>query len=177
MFPLLQNCSDDQTDASKQCTLACHSDQESSILLNCQNSLRIHVFVLCVLLVEEEASESLHSVVELISPKSLSHLLHEVVWPASIHLTMLIFVCFNVLKSLSESCGVEEWVQGVSGCAQHVHFPWNDSSVLFPSQVLVELSLRQILQSLLLLVLSCDKLILQVFQISSALQTNKDTLN
>ena len=120
MFLLHKNYSDYQTDSSKKCTLACHSHKESCILLNCQNCLRIHVFVLCVLLVEEEASESLHSIVELVSPKSLSHLLHKEVWPASVHLTMLIFVSFNVLKSLSESSSVEEWVQGISGGAQQV---------------------------------------------------------
>lgn len=59
--------------------------------------------VLLELLVDQEGSEPFNSDVEFVCVHMSTQSLEEVVWPASVHLAMLIPIRFNILKSLHQS--------------------------------------------------------------------------
>jgi hypothetical protein len=77
--------------------------------------------------------------------------------------TVHILVVLNSIKSVLESIGVEQGVQGVSAGREHTSRSLRHTRVLLLGQVVVVLGDRELLVAIAGFVLAGDKLLLQVF--------------
>ena len=151
--------SDEHAKGSESSGLSSSSDQVLGILVQSRDSDALEVLVLSELLVDDEGSEALDGVVEFVAPESGANLLHREVGPPRVLDTVLVAVVVDGCKSALQSLRVQEGVQGVTGRGEQVHRPWNHATVLLLRQVVVELSLGELLESVHLLVLSGDELL------------------
>ena len=105
-------------------------------LLDGHHSLLVEVPVELHLAVEHVRCGTLHSIVELVFPQTLSCRAHPVVRPSRVLGTVEVVVVVNVSEALLEDGGVEQGVECVTRHSKGVDLARHHTSVLLTRQVL-----------------------------------------